>query len=429
MKKINIITLGCSKNIVDSEVLATFLEKNNFKIFFDADFDIADNIIINTCGFINDAKEESINTIFDALAFKKNNPSVKIFAIGCLTQRYRNEITKEIPQLDGIFGVNDIHKIIKKLNADYKKNSLNQRLISTPSHYAFLKIAEGCNRNCSFCAIPFIRGKHISKPIEKIVSEARFLTEKNVKELLLISQDTSYYGKDLYNYFALNKLIENLLKTEKLEWLRLHYLYPSQNIEKIINLMKSQKKFCNYIDIPFQHISDKILKSMQRGHSEKRIKNLIDFIKKTLPEATLRTTMIVGYPGETEKDFYKLIDFIKEVKFDRLGAFTYSEEDGTAAAKLKDNIPEKIKQQRLNELMQTQSAISLEKNSQKVGKNFKVIIDRKEKDFFIARTEADSPEVDNEVIITSKNNLKIGKFYNAKIISADEYDLFAQIQK
>lgn len=429
MKKINITTLGCSKNLVDSEHLATHLKKNNFTPIFDGNINDAKIVIINTCGFINDAKQESIDTILDFAEAKSRNKIDKIFVIGCLTQRYRNEITKEIPEIDGVFGVNDMPKILATLKSDYKTELYGQRIISTPNHYAYLKIAEGCNRNCSFCAIPTIRGKHISEPIEKLIAEAKYIVNKGVKEILLISQDTSFYGKDLYNNFELRNLLDELIKIDKLEWLRLHYLYPANHLEPILKLMADSPKICNYIDIPFQHISDSILKSMNRGHDADKIKQNIELFRKLVPDVALRTTMIVGYPGETEKDFQDLLDFVQLTKFDRLGAFTYSEEEGTTAAKLEDNVPEKVKQERLDELMLLQSEISLEKNEQKIGKILKVIIDKQEDNVYIGRTEYDSPEVDNEVIIPADVNLKIGDFYKVKITDAQEFDLFAEIVK
>jgi len=426
-KKINITTLGCSKNLVDSEILATHLKKFNYEILFDAPVNSAKIAIINTCGFINDAKKESIDTIMDFVAAKQNNEIEKVIVIGCLSGRYKKELKKEIKEVDGFFGTNDLQLILKTLNAKYYENLLGERIISTPSHYAYLKISEGCNRACSFCAIPMIRGKHISEPIEKIVQQAEYLTQYGVKELMMISQDTSFYGKDLYNKYSLRELTEELIKIEKLEWLRLHYLYPSEILEPVLDLMAQSPKICNYIDIPFQHISDKILKSMKRGHSEKSIRNLVEMFRKKVPDAAIRTTLIVGYPGETEKDFQKLVNFVQETKFERLGVFTYSEEEGTSAALLKDNVPKKEKQKRMEEIMLIQSNISLEKNLQKTGKTFKVIVDRQEQDFFVGRTQYDSPEVDNEVLIKKDKNIKIGNFYNVKITNAEEYDLYGHL--
>jgi len=427
MNKINITTLGCSKNLVDSEHLATFLKKNNFLPIFDGGLSDAETVVINTCGFINDAKEESVDTILQFIEAKKLNVVKKVFVIGCLSERYREDLKSEIPEIDGVFGVNDIPEILKSLNVDYKKELYGERIISTPDHYAFLKIAEGCNRACSFCAIPAIRGKHISQPIEKLVAEANFLVDNGAKELLLISQDTSYYGKDLYNDFRLRNLLDELVKIDKLEWLRLHYLYPANHLEPALKLMAENPKICNYIDIPFQHISNSILSSMKRGHDASKIRQNIELFRKLVPDVALRTTMIVGYPGETDKDFKELLNFVEETKFDRLGAFTYSEEEGTSAASLKDDVSEELKQERLEELMELQSGISLDKNEQKVGKTFKVLIDKQEDDVFIGRTEYDSPEVDNEVIISAENDLKVGSFYKVKIISAEEFDIYGEI--
>jgi ribosomal protein S12 methylthiotransferase len=426
MNKVNIITLGCSKNLVDSEMLATYLSKNNIEVLFDKYDDSAKIVVINTCGFIADAKEESIDTILEFAQLKEESAIEKIYVMGCLSERYKKELKEEIPEVDDFFGVNDLPQILQTLRADYKKELYGERLISTPSHYAYLKIAEGCNRKCSFCAIPAIRGPHISQSIEKLTAQAKYLTSKGVKELLLISQDTAYYGKDLYGDFKLKELTEELLKIEQLVWLRLHYLYPTFNIVPIIELMAQNKKLCDYIDIPFQHISNKILRSMRRAHNEKIIRDLVEIFRNKVPLGALRSTFIVGYPGETDKDFQKLVDFIQEVKFDRLGVFTYSEEEGTYAATLPDDVPEKVKIQRMDTIMEIQKNISLEKNQKKIGNTLKVIIDRKENDYFVARTEYDSPEVDNEVLIKA-DNLKIGEFYNVRIFDAFEYDLLAEI--
>lgn len=426
---VNIVTLGCSKNLVDSEVLATHVKKTGINIVFDGNIDSGNIAIINTCGFINDAKEESIETIFDFVQAKTTKKIDKVFVMGCLSERYKDDLIKDIPEIDGIFGVNDLPQIISKLKIDYKKNLLGERIISTPDHYAFLKISEGCNRKCSFCAIPNIRGNHISTPIEELVKQAKYLTENQVKELLLISQDTSFYGKDLYNGFKLRNLLEELLKIDKLKWLRLHYLYPTNNLESIIELMAENQKFCNYIDIPFQHISNNILQSMKRGHDEKRIRNLIEMFRKKVPDIALRTTMIVGYPNETDKDFQKLYDFVEETKFERLGVFSYSEEEGTPAADLEDNVPDKIKTERLEKIMELQTNISFKKNQEKVGKTFRVLVDNEENEFYVGRTEFDSPEVDNEVLIEKTKELKIGEFYNVEINSAEEFDLYGSVSE
>lgn len=427
-KKVNIITLGCSKNLVDSEILATHLSKYKKDIIFEGNIDSARIAVINTCGFINDAKEESVETIMDFVQAKENNFVDKIFVIGCLSQRYREDLIKDIPEIDGVFGVNDLPQILESMDAKPHKELHGERLISTPSHYAFLKIAEGCNRKCSFCAIPLIRGNHISQPIEKLVAEAKYLAENGVKELILISQDLSYYGKDLYGNFKLRELLDELVKIEKLDWIRLHYLYPTDFLAPVLDLMNKNPKICNYIDIPFQHINNKILKSMKRGHNEDSIHSLIDMFRKKVPDVALRTTMIVGYPGETDEDFKQLVDFVKDAKFDRLGVFTYSEEENTDAANITDDVPEEIKQARLEKIMEIQGNISFENNQAKVGKIFKVIIDREEDDFFVGRTQYDSPEVDNEVLIFKDENIKIGKLYNIKIHSAEDFDLIGKIE-
>ena len=428
MDKINIITLGCSKNLIDSEVLATHLKKNKQQIVFDSEKLDSNIVVINTCGFIKDAKEESIHTILDYANLKEQGKIDKLIVTGCLSQRYKADLQRDMPEVDAFFGVNDLPQILSNLKANYKKELYGERLYSTPEHYAFLKIAEGCDKKCSFCAIPEIRGKHISRPIEQIVSEANYLTKKGAKELLLISQDTSYYGKDLYNEYRLKQLLEKLIEIDELSWLRLHYLYPANNLAPIVDLMTQNEKICNYIDIPFQHVSDKILKSMHRGHNEKSNRQLIEMFRKKVPNGALRTTMIVGYPNETEADFKKLVDFVEEIRFDRLGVFTYSEEEGTHAASLKDDVPEEIKQERMDYIMDVQSQISLEKNTEKIGQNLKVLIDRQEGEYFIGRTEFDSPEVDNEVIIKS-DNLTVGNFYNVKINSAEEFDLYGEVIK
>jgi len=427
MNKLNIITLGCSKNVVDSEFLATYLSKNKTKIIFDGDFDSAKTIVINTCGFIGDAKEESINTILEAVKAKENGFVESVYVMGCLSQRYKKDLIKDIPEVDGFFGVAELPKILKTLKVDYKNELIGERITSTPKHYAFLKIAEGCDRKCSFCAIPLIRGKHVSQPIENLVKEANFLANNGVKELMLISQDTSFYGFDNYKEYSLYKLLQELLKIDKIEWLRLHYLYPTETLEPVIDLMSNNAKICNYIDIPFQHISDNILKSMKRGHTEKSIYNLVEMFRSKIPEVALRSTMIVGYPNETDKDFDKLLNFVKQVKFERLGVFTYSHEEDTSASKLVDNVPETVKQERLNQIMSIQSEISYENNQNKVGKTYKVIVDSEERDYFIGRTEFDSPEVDNEVLIKKDKQIKIGDFINVKIESAEEFDLYGEL--
>jgi ribosomal protein S12 methylthiotransferase len=428
-KSFHIITLGCSKNLVDSEKLMAQLKANNFSVVHNAYNSDARTVIINTCGFINDAKQESIDTILQYVNAKASGLIDNIFVIGCLSQRYKNQIIQEIPEVDAVFGTNCTEDIIKKLNAKYKKDLVGERVITTPSHYAYLKISEGCNRTCSFCAIPFIRGKHISRPVDDIVNEAKWLAERGVKELILIAQDLTYYGIDLYNKKMLSVLLEKLTDIEKIKWIRLHYAYPASFPKDILKLIKERDKICKYLDIPFQHISDKILRQMRRGINSQSTYKLIDQIRKVIPDLTLRTTLIVGYPGETEDNFNELIDFIQSVKFERLGAFAYSEEEGTyAAIHHKNNIPDQIKTSRLAILMEMQEKISYKMNKEKIGKCYKAIIDRKEGKYYIGRTEADSPEVDNEVIIKSVKPLKTGEFYNIKIINAEAFDLHAVIE-
>ena len=423
-KKINIITLGCSKNLVDSEVLMRQLG-NDYTISHDSGAD-ADIQIVNTCGFIGDAKEESIDTILQLTKAKKAGVTSKVFVTGCLSQRYKDELKKEIQDVDGFFGVNDLPEILKALDVDLKKELLGERLITTPKHYAYLKISEGCDRSCSFCAIPLIRGKHISKPIEELVKEAEFLAKKGVKELILIAQDLTYYGLDIYKERRITELVNKLSYIDGIEWVRLHYAYPAGFPLNLMEEMKTNPKVCNYLDIPLQHISEHILSSMRRSHNKETTIKLVEKFRETLPEASLRTTLIVGYPGETEKDFDELYDFVEKHKFERLGVFQYSEEEDTAAFKLKDDVPEQTKQDRADKLMMLQQEISIENNKNKIGKTFKVIIDRLENGYFIGRTEFDSPEVDNEVLISEKDNtLEIGEFYKMKIIKADFFDLYA----
>jgi len=349
--------------------------------------------------------------------------------MGCLSERYKKELKESFPEVDNLFGVKELPKIVESANGKYYDSAYYRPITSTPPHYAYVKISEGCNRHCSFCAIPLIRGKHISNSIEDVYKQIEYLANNGKKEIMLISQDTSYYGKDLYKDFKLKDLLYKLVEIEKLRWLRLHYLYPSEILEPVIDIIASNPQICKYIDIPFQHISDNILQAMKREHNKKSTYDLIELFRKKLPEAAIRTTMIVGFPNETDKDFDELLNFVREVKFDRLGAFTYSEEEDTAAAKLKDNVPKKVKKQRLEALMQLQSEISYEKNQEKIGKTYKVIIDSEQDDFYIGRTEFDSPEVDNEVLITKNQKLQIGDFYNVKINSAEEFDIYGEVVK
>lgn len=427
-RSINIVTLGCSKNIVDSERLSKQLQNSNFTITQDSN-ESSDVVVINTCGFINDAKEESINTILNFIEAKKQKRIQKIFVMGCLSERYKTDLADELHEVDGFYGVADLEQIVSDLGADYKKELLGERVLSTPSHYAYLKISEGCSRNCSFCAIPLIRGKQISKPIEELLKEAKSLVASGVKEILLIAQDLTYYGVDLYKESKLTELVDRLSMIPELEWIRLHYTYPIHFSDELLALINDRSNVCKYVDIPLQHVSDHILKSMKRGVTGDEQRKLVKRIKELVPNVAIRTTMIVGYPGETKADFEELKDFIKEIKFDRLGVFTYSPEEDTSAFDLKDDVSEELKTQRMEELMEIQEQISLELNEQKIGQTFKVLIDSQEGNYFIGRTEFDSPEVDNEVLIPAKTDLKIGEFYEARITSASPFDLYAELNK
>ena len=424
-EKINIITLGCSKNLVDSENLMGQLKINNFDVVHESDED-ADIVIINTCGFIDDAKEESINTILQAVKDKSQGFLKKVYVMGCLSERYKTNLENEISDVDGFFGVSELSEIIEELGGKYKNELIGERSLTTPSHYAYLKISEGCNRNCSFCAIPLIRGKHISKSVETIIKEANILAGKGVKELILIAQDLTYYGLDLYKERKLAFLLEELVKIKSIKWIRLHYTYPSGFPEDVIEVIAKYDKICNYIDIPLQHISDNLLKSMKRNITGQQTKNLINKIRAKIPDSAVRTTLISGYPGETENDFEDLKEFIKEFRFERLGVFTYSHEEDTSAFELIDDVPAQTKQDRADEIMMIQQDISREINSNKIGKIFKVVIDNVEGDYYIGRTQFDSPEVDNEVLINFDNLHKIGEFYKVIITSAEDYDLLAK---
>lgn len=426
--KINIITLGCSKNLVESEYLMNQIKANKIEVFHDSDKKDFDAVIINTCGFILDAKEESINTILEYVGLKEQGKIRKVYVIGCLSERYKDDLRKEMPEVDKYFGNVNVEEIIKELELEYLQEIRFNRTITTPSHYAYLKIAEGCDRTCSFCAIPLIKGAYTSRKMEDILIEAKYLKSQNVKEIILIAQDLTYYGYDNYKESKLAELVETIAKTNDFEWIRLNYAYPSKFPKDLISVMKKYPNICKYIDIPLQHISDDILKNMRRGLDSKGTIDLMNFIRQEIPEISLRTTMLVGHPGETEEHFEELKNFVREFKFDRLGVFAYSEEEGTyAAKKFKDEISDEVKQQRVAELMEVQQQVSFEKNQLKVGKTFKTIIDREEADYYIGRTEFDAPEVDNEVLISKKNRkLKVGEFYNFKISSASEFDLYAE---
>ncbi len=425
---IRVVTLGCAKNIVDSEVLMGQLKLNNIRVLRDGEKGREDSVIINTCGFINDAKEESIETILGFIDAKKSGKLKQVYVMGCLSERFKEPLQKEIPEVDEYFGVRDLSEIVTRMGASYRKDLLGERYLTTPNHYAYLKIAEGCDRSCSFCAIPGIRGKHISRPIEDIVDEAKKLASQGVKELLLISQDLTYYGIDLYKRQMLPELVSILSDLKLFTWIRLHYLFPTTFPEELLNVMASRPDVCNYIDIPLQHISDRILKSMRRGVDKAGTYDLMAKFRHQLPQAVVRAAFIVGYPGETEEEFEELKTFIRDTRFDRVGVFTYSHEEDTFAFGLADDISAEIKQNRAAEIMEIQQGISLELNQLKIGKSFKVLIDRIEGEFFVGRTEFDSPEVDNEVLINSSSKLKIGEFYKAKITEADAFDLYGQIE-
>ena len=425
--KINVITLGCSKNVYDSEVLMGQLRANGKEVTHEATKDEGNIIVINTCGFIDNAKEESVNTILEYAEKKEQGLVDKVFVTGCLSERYRPDLKKEIPNVDQFFGTTELPLLLKALGADYKHELIGERLTTTPKNYAYLKIAEGCDRPCSFCAIPLMRGKHKSTPIEHLVIEAEKLAKNGVKELILIAQDLTYYGLDLYKKRNLAELLEALVKVEGIEWIRLHYAFPTGFPMDVLELMKREPKICNYIDIPLQHISDSILKSMKRGTTQEKTTKLINEFRALVPEMTIRTTLIVGYPGETEEDFNILKNWVEEMRFERLGCFTYSHEENTHAYLLEDDVPEEVKQDRAAQIMDIQAQISWDLNQEKIGQTFKCVIDRKEGEHFVGRTEFDSPDVDNEVLIdASKFYLKTGDFVNLKIIDATEFDLYAE---
>ncbi|MBK7109664.1 MAG: 30S ribosomal protein S12 methylthiotransferase RimO [Chitinophagales bacterium] len=425
--KVNIITLGCSKNIVDSEVILSQLKGNDIDAYHERPKDDCNIVVINTCGFIENAKQESINTILNYADAKANGEIEKLYVTGCLSQRYREELQLEIPQVDAWFGTMELPGLLQKFNADYKHELIGERSLSTPKHYAYLKISEGCNRTCAFCAIPLMRGAHRSKTIEEIITEAKHLASIGVKEIMLIAQELTYYGLDIYKKRALSELLYKLNAVEGIEWIRLHYAYPSKFPMEIIDAIADCEKVCNYLDIPLQHSSNNVLERMRRQITAEETKELIAAIRNKIPDITLRTTMLVGFPGETEEDIENLLEFIKETRFDRLGVFTYSHEDGTSGFELDDDVPEEIKQERLARVMELQATISLEINQTKVGKIFKTIIDRKEGGYFIGRTEGDSPEVDNEVLIdAAKHFLRVGDFAEIKITSSENFDLFGE---
>lgn len=425
--KINVVTLGCSKNIYDSEVLMGQLKANNIKVEHESESQENDIVVINTCGFIDNAKEESVNTILDFVKRKEEGSVEKVFVTGCLSERYKPDLEKEIPNVDQYFGTTELPKLLKALGADYKHELIGERLTTTPKHYAYLKIAEGCDRPCSFCAIPLMRGKHVSKPIEDLVAESENLAKNGVKELILIAQDLTYYGLDIYKKRCLADLLIALKDVKGIEWIRLHYAFPTGFPQDVLDVIRDEEKVCNYIDIPLQHIADNVLKSMKRGTTFEKTNSLLRDFREKVPGMAIRTSLIVGYPGETEKDFEILKNWVRDTKFDRLGVFTYSHEENTSAYDLEDDVPAEVKTARANEIMAIQQEVSMRLNGDKVGKEFKVLIDRKEGNFFIGRTEFDSPDVDNEVLIdASKHFVRQGDFVQVKVYEASDYDLFAE---
>ena len=429
-EKINIVTLGCAKNIVDSEVLLTQLKGNDKKAFHQRDDINPDVVIVNTCGFIDNAKQESIDTILSYAKQKEVGEIKKLFVTGCLSQRYKENLEKDIPEVDGFYGTRDLPELLKNFQAKYRNELLGERIITTDSHYAYLKISEGCDRPCSFCAIPIMRGKHRSKSIEDLVNETKNLVKNGVREIMVIAQDSTYYGLDLYGERKLPDLLKRLSDIEGLDWIRVHYAYPSGFPLEIIKVMRDRENICNYLDIPLQHGSSEILKLMRRGITREKTDALIKDIRDINPEISIRTTLIAGHPGEKDIHFKEMYDFVERNKFDRLGVFTYSHEEGTHSHSFEDDVPETLKRKRYNQIMSLQQSISGDLNKKKVGKSFKVLIDRGDKNNYFGRTEFDSPEVDNEVIIPAKNfHLRVGEFYDVKITSASEYDLIGEVKK
>lgn len=425
--KVNIITLGCSKNMVDSEVLSGQLNANGIDVKHESAKLDHNIVVVNTCGFIDKAKEESVNTILEQVALKQSGKLDKVYVTGCLSERYRQDLLNEIPEVDAWFGTMELPLILKQFNADYKKELIGERLLATPSHYAYLKISEGCNRTCAFCAIPLMRGGHVSKTIEEVVAEAKKLVSMGVKEIMLIAQELTYYGLDIYKKRALSDLLKHLSDVEGLHWIRLHYAYPSKFPLDILDVMRERENICNYLDMPLQHISNNMLKAMKRQISREEIYELIAAIREKVPGICLRSTLIAGFPGETRKDVEDLKSFLEEVRLDRVGIFTYSHEENTSAYHLQDTLPAAEKEARAQEIMEVQQEISFEKNQEKIGKTFKVIIDKKEAGRYLGRTEFDSVEVDNEVIIQSKKPLPAGDFVNVKITKAYDYDLEGEV--
>jgi len=429
--RVNVVTLGCSKNIHDSEVLMGQLKGNHFDVVHEAEKVSSDDIIvINTCGFIDNAKQESIDTILQYSELKEQGKVGKVIVTGCLSERYKPELEAEITNVDSWFGTNDLQNLLGSLGANYRHELIGERLLTTPTHFAYFKIAEGCNRPCSFCAIPLMRGKHVSKPIEDLVREAQHLAKNGTKELILIAQDLTYYGLDLYNKRNLDELLRHLSDVNGIEWIRLQYAYPSGFPMEILDVMNERENICNYLDMPLQHISDNMLKSMRRGTTKQKTIDLVNAIRDKVPNIAMRTTLITGYPGETQQDFEEMQQWVEATRFDRLGCFTYSHEEKTHAYSLVDDVPEEVKQERADAIMEIQQGISYEKNQEKVGETYKVLIDKKDGGYFVGRTEFDSPEVDNEVLIDAKKHYAtVGSFVNVKIDSAEDFDLYGQIVK
>jgi ribosomal protein S12 methylthiotransferase len=425
--KVNVITLGCSKNIYDSEVLMAQLKANHFEVEHESDKNDSEIVIINTCGFIENAKQESINTILQFAQERKKGKINKLYVTGCLSERYKPDLEKEIPEVDAYFGTRDLPRLLKTLKADYKHELVGERLLTTPLHYAYFKISEGCNRPCSFCAIPLMRGKHLSTPMEQLVQQAHRLAKSGTKELLLIAQDSTYYGLDIYNERKLAELMQRLAEIDGIEWIRLHYAFPSGFPEDVTEVINKYPNICKYIDMPLQHINNRILKSMRRGTTKEKTNELIYKIRDKIPGVAIRTTLITGYPGETQQEHQELLEWVTQMQFERLGVFTYSHEENTSAYSLQDDVSEETKQERAAEIMQLQQEISYNLNRQRVGQTMKILIDRKEGDYFIGRTEFDSPEVDNEVLIDAKKYYcRTGDFVQAKITAADVFDLYAE---
>ena len=425
--KVNVITLGCSKNVWDSEVLMGQLKANNYDVVHEEDQSDAGTVIINTCGFIDNAKQESIDTIIQFSEAKEQGLINKLYVTGCLSERYKDDLKEELPEVDEYFGTRNLKELLATLKADYKKELVGERLLTTPKHFAYFKIAEGCDRPCAFCAIPLMRGKHKSTPIEELVNQAKNLAAKGTRELILIAQDLTYYGLDIYKERKLAELLQELVKVDGIDWIRLHYAYPSGFPMDVLDVMAKSDKICNYLDMPLQHATDKMLKSMRRGITRAKSDQLIKDIRAKVPGIALRTTLIVGYPGETEEDFEELCDWVREMRFERLGAFTYSHEENTHAYSLEDDVSAEEKEFRVNTIMDIQREISLKHNQSLIGKELRVLVDRVDGGNFVARSEFDSPEVDNEILIDKEDYLRVGDFVNVKITDATEYDLYARV--